>query len=110
MKKQLIFLLTSFVFAWWAATASAAEVTLTWNPVPDCDYVLHYGNASGQYQEEIQVTGTSTTLSLIPGVYYFALTSHIIDCNYTACLSEYSDEVSLLLGDKPLIVTIGLGR
>lgn len=31
MKKQVVSLIVSFIVAWWAASASAAEVTLNWN-------------------------------------------------------------------------------
>src|SRR5437868_4599275 len=61
----------------WAATASAATVTATWDPNPEsgiAGYVLSYGTQSGVYTTTVDVGNvTSWPLSLSPGQYYFAV-------------------------------------
>ena len=107
--KKLTLILMAIALSWWLAYASqAAEVTLTWNEVEGCSYEVHYGPASRQYDNKQAVTDTTCTLDITPGIYYFSVTAKLIDCKYTICTSEYSDEVSLMLSDKPEIATIAL--
>ena len=109
MKKHILFIVTVFFLALVFATLSrAADVTLTWNEVPGCSYEVHYGPASRQYNHNEATTDTKCVLELTPGIYYFAVTASYKDCAYTLCTSEYSDEVSLMLSDKPEIATIAL--
>jgi hypothetical protein len=89
-----------------ALPSFAAEITLKWNPVESCDYQVHYGNASRTYTKTVEASETECSISLPPGVYYFAVTAHWKDCKYTLCTSEYSNEVSLMLSEKPEIVTL----
>lgn len=89
-----------------ASDCMAAKITLTWNPVADCTYQIHYGNASRNYTGKETTDNTEFTLNLGPGVYYFAVTAHWKQCTHTLCGSEYSDEVSVLLSDKPAIATL----
>ena len=76
----------------------AAEVTVQWNPNSESDlngYKLYYGDSprsQGPYSQTVNVsdkTAVSANLSLVPGVYYFALTAIDTDGNE----SELSDEV-----------------
>lgn len=109
MKKHFLFIVMAFLLALTFATLSrAADVTLTWDEVNGCSYEVYYGPASRQYDHKEVVPGTSCKLSLTPGIYYFAVTARLVDCKHTLCTSEYSDEVSLLLSDKPEIATIAL--
>ena len=86
--------------------AMAAKIKLTWNPVEGCDYQVHYGNASRNYTQTVKASETECAINLSPGIYYFAVTAHWQDCEHSLCASEYSDEVSLMLSDKPAIVTL----
>ena len=111
MKKvALMLILPVAIFAafFCVGECQAGEIKLTWKPVDGCTYQVHYGNASRVYTRTLEATETECTLTLAPGVYYFAVTAHWKVCNYTLCASEYSDEVSLMLSDKPEIVTISL--
>ena len=110
MKKQLMFISAAFLVALVAATvSSAAEIILTWDAQEGCSYEVHYGPASRQYDHNQPVTTATCTLELPPGIYYFSVNAHLIDCPYTLCVGEYSDEVSVMLLDKPEIATIALG-
>ena len=111
MKKiALMLILPVAIFAafFCVGECQAGQIKLTWNPVDGCTYQVHYGNASRVYTRTLEATETECAITLAPGVYYFAVTAHWKDCKYTLCASEYSDEVSLMLSDKPEIVTISL--
>lgn len=103
--RVLIIFLVALLLASWSR---AAEVTLTWNEVAGCSYIVYYGSASRQYENTQPASETSCTLDLPPGVYYFAVTSKWINCRYTLCASGFSNEVSLMLSDNPEIATIAL--
>lgn len=76
------------------AWAAVAEISWDTNTDPELSgYKVHYGTASGSYQNVVDA-GTATTLEidgLNPGqTYYFAVTA----C-FNSYETEYSDEVSI---------------
>ncbi|MFO7708481.1 MAG: choice-of-anchor U domain-containing protein [Desulfobacterales bacterium] len=79
-----------------ASDASAADVTLAWDPNSETDlagYRLHYGAASGSYSVHIDVRNvtTYTVTGLTAGqTYYFAATAY----NTSGNESGYSNSVS----------------
>lgn len=101
-----LFLIIALAVIFTALDCRAAEIKLTWNPVEGCNYQVHYGNASRTYTKTVEAAETECALTLPSGVYYFAVIAHWKDCTYTLCASEYSDEVSLMLSEKPEIVTL----
>lgn len=82
------------------AAADAAVVTLAWDPVPSvAGYVVHYGTASGQLTQTVNV-GNRTTFIFTPptsGRYYFAV--HAYDA--TGLSSLLSAEVSTTVEATP---------
>jgi hypothetical protein len=84
------------VLAFVAAFGHSAEVTLQWNPVDGSDgYRVYYGSVSRNYQApENAGRQTDYTISLDPGVYYFAVTAYN---NYGE--SGYSEEVSTTIAE-----------
>src|ERR1700733_13947290 len=80
----------------WAGTAQAATVTLTWNPSPDTDiagYILYWGTQSGVYVSSVDV-GDQTSrqvTGLVDGTpYYFVVRAY----DTSNLLSVPSTEVS----------------
>jgi hypothetical protein len=84
------------VFGNIAASAFAAQVTLSWNPNSESDlagYKIHYGTASGLYTFHLDVHNvtTYTLTGLTAGQrYYFAATAY----NASGSESGYSNQVS----------------
>ncbi len=85
-----------------AATATAADVVLAWDPNTESDlagYKIYYGNSSGVYSTVVTI-GTQTTYTisgLAPGTYYFAVTAF----NTSGLESGYSNEVSTTVSGTP---------
>ncbi len=101
--------LASFSVGLWAfglfyvllsSMASAAPVTLAWDPVSDSDlagYKLYYGNASGQYSFSVNVSDTTTTsLSGLDQnrIYYIAVTAYDTSGNESGFSNEVSYDLS----------------
>jgi len=76
--------------------ASAADVSLEWDPVADervAVYKVHWGTASGEYQSAQEAVSTTTTITGLQegATYYFAACA----CDENAALcSEFSEEIS----------------
>jgi PKD repeat protein len=93
------FLITVLIICMATAMASSAranDVQLAWNAVTDSrvtGYQVHYGEASGQYVNQVAVTSTSATVTgLAPGhTYYFA--ARACTQGGTQC-SSFSNEVN----------------
>jgi len=93
--------------------SNAAQATLTWDP-PDVStdvtgYMIHYGTASGDYSEGVDVGNTKsyTVSNLIDGrTYYFAATAY----NHAGVQSGYSNEVSNTPNEQYLLVISKPGK
>ncbi|MFN2201993.1 MAG: PKD domain-containing protein [Caldilineaceae bacterium] len=85
-----------------ANSASAAEVTLAWDPVAyesALVFELHYGQQSGQYDSQVtSTTTTATVTALTQGeTYYFAVRA--CDLARNMC-SAFSQEVTATLAEN----------
>ncbi len=95
--------LLAFLLLVGAASATAADVVLAWDPNTEPDlagYKIYYGNASGVYTTIVPI-GTQTTYTisgLAPGTYYFAVTAF----NTSGLESGYSNEVSTTVSGTPV--------
>ena len=94
MKKTcILWIIMSFMLAWFVASAEAASVVLQWSPSDTATgYKIYYGTASGVYNETVRDVGNVLTHEIGPlgvGTYYFAATAYN---QYGE--SELSDEVS----------------
>ncbi len=106
MKKIFFFMMVMLLFA---VPAFAANVSLTWDPpttnedgTPLTDlagYKVYYGNASGNYTENIDVVNvlTYTVKNLTDGTWYFAVTAYDTSDNE----SDYSNEVNKTITVAP---------
>ena len=96
LSRVRIVLTTVMLVACSAVPVAAATVTLTWAPNPEPDiagYVVHYGNASGQYVATVDVGNQTSFLFVEPDPtrrYYFAVVAY----NVAGTLSGFSTEVS----------------
>ena len=95
----------------WARSPEAAVVRLAWDAVDDdrvTGYKLHYGTASGSYEEVITVpVGTTqvTTPDLTWGAYYFAVQAcgtDTVDGEVVDICSPFSSEVSTTIARPPI--------
>ena len=90
---RLVFLI-SLITLCGALTASAADVTLTWDANTESDlvgYKLFYGTSSGNYAVTVDVGHTSTfTITDLEGgmTYYFAATAYDTSYNESAFSEE----------------------
>lgn len=100
--KTAIRLIIFLAVVWWAAWASAAEMTLTWNPVEGADgYKVYYGSKHGEYQDPVN-SGSQTSMTMpydTANMKYLAVTAY----NKWG-ESDYSEEAVLL--DAPKWKTI----
>lgn len=116
MKKQVIFLIISFAIAWWAASASAAEVTLNWNAT---NFAAVYSNLDQSGYKIFCSFDDGITKELLPNgqvasdITAFAFTENALGpvCYYVTAFNQFgesgfSDPACTVIGaipDRPQI-------
>lgn len=96
MKKQIIFLVVSLIFAWWAASASAAEVTLNWNAT---NFAAVYSDLNQSGYKVFRSFDDGITKELLPngqvtsGITAFAYTENALGpvCYYVTAFNQVGE-------------------
>ena len=106
--KTLIAIFLSLLFA---ATAIASDVTLAWDANTESDlagYKLYYGNASGAYQNNVDVGNvtTYTVKDLTDGTWYFVVTAYDTADNESGFSNEVNSELNATPPADPKNVVI----